>query len=542
MGNYILGFDIGGTKCAVLLADVDNGIRLLDRLCFPTEPQFGCQQTIDRLFQGGRDILERNGAGAGHLLAVGVSCGGPLDSRRGVVLSPPHLPGWDNIPLTAMIEKEFGVPAFLQNDANACALVEWKLGAARGTESMMFLTMGTGFGAGIVAEGRLLLGASDLAGEVGHIRLENDGPVGYGKAGSVEGLCSGAGIADAARLHTKELTEQGRPPAWVRDGLSEAEITAKSIAEYANAGDEDAIEIYRCVGRELGKALAVFLDILNPECVVIGSVFVRSENLLRSSMEEVLAAEALPGALKVCRVVPAQTGEKLGDYASILAACYAMDIDVLPDQPTCKQGVLAHYDRLFVRYPALREIQGSIMKAFLMMRGAYQRDKKLLVCGNGGSAADADHIVGELMKGFYLSRPVDSRFAQELGEEAACLQRALPAIALTQHSALSTAFLNDVDASMVFAQQVFGYGHKGDVLLCITTSGNSKNVLKAAKVAKAMGIRVIGLTGQGGGRLAEYADVLIAVPAKITAEVQEYHLPVYHTLCAMLEQEFFPES
>lgn len=194
------------------------------------------------------------------------------------------------------------------------------------------------------------------------------------------------------------------------------------------------------------------------------------------------------------------------------------------------------------RYPALEGVSGDVKEAFEILKTSYENGGKLLVCGNGGSASDSEHIVGELMKGFYKKRPLPETEKEAIGEISAFLQGALPAIALTGHPALTTAFSNDVRADMTFAQQVYGYGKAGDVLIALSTSGNSVNVLHAATVAKAENLAVIGLTGQDGGRLREICDVCIAVPARVTAEIQEYHLPVYHTLCAMLEDYFFPDQ
>ena len=187
------------------------------------------------------------------------------------------------------------------------------------------------------------------------------------------------------------------------------------------------------------------------------------------------------------------------------------------------------------------------MAAYELLRGSYENRHKLLVCGNGGSAADAEHIVGELMKGFKLPRRVDDSFADRLVELdpelgpvlAENLQGALPAIALDGHPALSTAYMNDCEPLLCFAQQVYGYGSKGDVMLAISTSGNSQNVLYAAVAAKALGLHVIGLTGAKESRLSAIADVCIRVPEKETYMVQELHLPVYHCLCLMLEEFFF---
>lgn len=200
-----------------------------------------------------------------------------------------------------------------------------------------------------------------------------------------------------------------------------------------------------------------------------------------------------------------------------------------------------HLTHLIERYPALAQMRGAIEQAYRILEECYENGSKLLVCGNGGSAADSDHIVGELMKGFYRQRSLSREEKEIFGELGDNLQEALPAISLTGHPALSTAFMNDVDPEMVFAQQVYGYGRKGDVLMALTTSGNSRNVLNAARVARAKGMKVVGLTGRDGGSLKELCDVCIIVPGQATADIQEYHLPVYHTICAMLEESFFEE-
>ena len=202
---------------------------------------------------------------------------------------------------------------------------------------------------------------------------------------------------------------------------------------------------------------------------------------------------------------------------------------------------------LIERYPKLEVCKEDIRKAYELLEAAYQKGRKLLVCGNGGSSCDSEHIVGELMKEFKLKRKVYSEHAAalkaidpELGQVLADnLQGALPAISLTGHSSLQTAYMNDAVPELVFAQQVNGYGKEGDVLLGISTSGNSKNVLYAAVNAKAKGLKVIGLTGSKENKLMKFADVCIRVPETETYKIQEYHLPVYHCLCLMLEEKFF---
>jgi D-sedoheptulose 7-phosphate isomerase len=202
---------------------------------------------------------------------------------------------------------------------------------------------------------------------------------------------------------------------------------------------------------------------------------------------------------------------------------------------------------LVERYPQLLVCREDIKKAYQLLETAYSNGRKLLVCGNGGSASDSEHIVGELMKEFKLKRKVYGDQAAalkavdpELGQVLADnLQGALPAICLTGHSSLTTAFMNDANADLIFAQQVNGYGKSGDIFLGISTSGNSKNVLYAAVNAKAKGLKVIGLTGAKENRLMKFADVCIRVPETETYKIQEYHLPVYHCLCMMLENKFF---
>lgn len=214
---------------------------------------------------------------------------------------------------------------------------------------------------------------------------------------------------------------------------------------------------------------------------------------------------------------------------------------------TLDPRLIKHVDLLISRYPVLKECRDSIINAYLIMEETYSHDGKLLVAGNGGSAADSEHIAGELMKRFKTPRPVDREFAEKLvaadpkrgPQLAKNLEKSLMAIPLVAHEALTTAYINDVDGYGVFAQQLFGFGRPGDVFLGISTSGNSQNVMNAVAVAKALGIKVIGLTGAKGGELAQAADVVVRVPQTETYMIQELHLPVYHTWCLMLEDHFF---
>lgn len=206
-----------------------------------------------------------------------------------------------------------------------------------------------------------------------------------------------------------------------------------------------------------------------------------------------------------------------------------------------------HIETLIERYPVLEQIKDGIIEGYLLLQHLYENGGKLLIAGNGGSAADAEHIAGELMKRFQRPRPVSNDFAEKLiaidpkrgASLARNLECSLMAIPLVAHEALTTAYINDVDGLGVFAQQLFGYGRQGDVFLGISTSGNSENILNATVVAHALGIKVLALTGENGGELAHVSDVVIKVPERATYLIQELHLPIYHCWCMMLEDYFF---
>ena len=251
---------------------------------------------------------------------IGISCGGPLDSRRGVILSPPNLPGWDEVEIVAYLKERYGGRVSLQNDANACAVAEWKYGAGRGTENMLFLTFGTGLGAGLILGGRVYSGANGMAGEVGHIRIATDGPLGYGKQGSFEGFCSGGGLALWAKDIARDAISRGERIFGCSSYEKVELLSAAHLASLARDGDIDAIELFRRCGERLGEGLAMLVDILNPERIVIGSIYQRCEELLRDGMESALKREALPEALRVCSIVPAALTESIGDIAALAVA------------------------------------------------------------------------------------------------------------------------------------------------------------------------------------------------------------------------------
>lgn len=302
-----IGIDIGGTKCAVTKSNQTGEI--CKKIKFSTTDY---EETMRNILQSVREL------GSAH--AIGISCGGPLDVKSGKILSPPNLPGWDDIPIVQILEDEFGIPTYLQNDANAGALAEWKFGAGKGTQNMIFLTFGTGMGAGFILNGKLYEGTNGMAGEAGHIRLSRSGPVGYRKAGSFEGFCSGGGLAQLGRLAVEKQFRLGKSVSFCRTSEQLSEITAKKISDCAREGHEDAIKIFRTCGKQLGYGLSILIDLLNPEKIVLGSIYARCKDLLYPTMYEILQRESLASALSVCEIVPAKLGEEIGDYAALAVA------------------------------------------------------------------------------------------------------------------------------------------------------------------------------------------------------------------------------
>jgi glucokinase len=301
LGEWIMGLDIGGTKTAVVAGDSLGGV--LHRDQFPTEPARGFSDVYARIQRSMARVASHMGSSP-H--AVSVSIGGPLDVRRGIIKSPPNLPGWTDIPLKEMLSREFPVPVFVEHDGNAGALAEWYFGAGKGFRNIVFVTMGTGFGAGLILDGRLYRGTSDVAGEIGHVRVAEEGPDCYGKAGSLEGFGSGTGIARLARTMY--------PALWGEDS------TVIDVEESYRGGSREAASVFSRAAIGLGRGLAIVADMLNPERIILGGLGMRlSESLVRPAMR-IYEAEALPGARNGCEIVPAGLGERIGDIAALCAA------------------------------------------------------------------------------------------------------------------------------------------------------------------------------------------------------------------------------
>jgi glucokinase len=237
---------------------------------------------------------------------LSVSVGGPLDVLRGIVKSPPNLPGWTDIPLKEMLSRHFHLPVFVEHDGNAGALAEWHFGAGKGLRNIVFVTMGTGFGAGLILEGRLYRGTSDVAGEIGHVRVAEDGPDCYGKSGSLEGYGSGTGIARLAHMMYPSLWGEG--------------TNVLDLNEAYRAGSREAASVFSRAATGLGRGLAIIADTLNPERIILGGLGMRLADALVGPAKLVFEAESLPEASRVCEIVPAQLGESIGDVAALCAA------------------------------------------------------------------------------------------------------------------------------------------------------------------------------------------------------------------------------
>ncbi len=327
---YVVGINIGGTTCSVVLAT--SNLNIIDQQSFPTAAQTGVDETMAQFFRSLDKLLANHAVTPDRVQGIGISCGGPLDSKAGLILSPPNLPGWDRVPIVELFEQRYSVPTYLENDANAGALAEWRFGAGQGVHNLIFLTFGTGIGAGLILDGQLYAGTNGMAGEIGHVRLTPTGPYGYGKAGSVEGYCSGGGIAQVASVEVLRAKQAGCNTSLLEKSDHPDGITAKDVAVAAQAGDELAIHILKTTGTYLGLTLSILIDLLNPECIVIGSIYARCEQFIAPAMLAVIEAETLSLARSACHVVPAALGESIGSYAALTVALNGAGLlrDTLP--------------------------------------------------------------------------------------------------------------------------------------------------------------------------------------------------------------------
>lgn len=313
MDSYIVGIDIGGTKLATVVADGNGNI--LQKVRKPTESEKGPQHAVRLLLEMVNEAIQLAGLKREDISGIGVSCGGPLDTKTGVVYSPPNLPGWDALPLKDFIEGEFHIPTIIENDANAGALAEWRFGGGRGYNYVLYMTMSTGIGGGIVANGQVYHGANDSAGEVGHQILLPNGPLcGCGKRGCLEALCSGPAIARRAQAAIRE-----RPQTQLlalADGQIDR-VRSEHVLEAARNGDALALSLINETAYYMGWGIANLVNILNPEIVLIGTIAVAAGDLLLDPIRRTVTEMAMQRPAEVVKIMPSELGDSVGDLAAI---------------------------------------------------------------------------------------------------------------------------------------------------------------------------------------------------------------------------------
>jgi glucokinase len=501
----ILGFDIGGSKIAIIEGDFDAHIlqrqEVVNRADLPFEAAF------HSMCEAGETLITAARKTGRSPSAVSVSVGGPLDIEAGIIKSPPNLPLWHGIHLKEKLFSRFGLPTFVEHDGNAGALAEFTFGAGRGTKNLIFLTVGTGLGAGIILNGRLYRGSTDSAGEVGHIRIADQGPVVYGRAGSWEGLCSASGLGKLAPMRF--------PERWPE------EISPSEVIESALADMPEACSLIEEMGTWLGRGLSILVDLLNPEMIVIGTLGVVLGEMLLAPARRVLAEEALPLPVSSCQIVPAQLGDRLGDIAALMAAIMALPTNAQQRRERTYDHEMLRglWDGMKLRESTIEELSSSIQDTAQTIIEALQQGHKVLVFGNGGSAADAQHFAGELLGRYHRNR------------------QPLPAISLSADTSVGTCISNDYGFDEIFARQVRALAEPGDVVIGISTSGRSENILRAFDVAREMGAASIALTGETGLQ-DEAVDFTLSVPSRSTARIQEEHTAIIHCWCEAIDRAF----
>ena len=313
MDNYVVGIDIGGTKLATVVAD--DSCKIINKVRKPTLADKGPEYALQLLFDMVYQTIEEASLELETIRAIGVSCGGPLDTKTGVVYSPPNLPGWDAFPLKEKLESEFKVPTMIENDANACALAEYRFGGGRGYNVVLYMTMSTGIGGGIVVNGKIFHGANDSAGEVGHQILLPDGPqCGCGKRGCLEALCSGPAIARRA----KEAIQNQSNSAILAlaDGKLDA-VQSEHVLEAARQDDSLAQKLIDETAYYMGWGIANLVNVLNPDIVLLGTIAIAAGDILLNPIRHTVSSYAMARPAEVVQIMPAQLGNSLGDLAAI---------------------------------------------------------------------------------------------------------------------------------------------------------------------------------------------------------------------------------
>ena len=319
MKTHVVGIDIGGTKLATVVADSTGHI--LSKVRKPTLAERGPEYALQLLFDMVRETVEQANLEQQSISAIGVSCGGPLDTKTGIVYSPPNLPGWDALPLKAQLESEFQIPVTIENDANASALAEFRFGGGRGYDAVLYMTMSTGIGGGIVINGEIYHGANDSAGEVGHQILLPDGPLcGCGKRGCLEALCSGPAIALRAQEAIRKQLANGEASAtrllnFANNSIEN--VKSEHVLQAARTGDALALQLVDETAYYMGWGIANLVNILNPDIVLLGTIAIAAGDLLLNPIRKTVSELAMTRPAEVVKIAPAQLGDALGDLAAI---------------------------------------------------------------------------------------------------------------------------------------------------------------------------------------------------------------------------------
>ncbi len=308
--SNIVGIDIGGTKTSVSLSECE--LNIIDKEKFKT---LSSLNTLNKILE----IIKKYKLKYGEISNIGISCGGPLSSSKGIIICPPNLPDWKNVEIVKFFYGNLNIPVKLENDANACAIAEYLWGAGKNASNMAFLTFGTGLGAGLILDNKLYRGSSDMAGEIGHIRLNEIGPVGYNKVGSFEGFCSGGGIAKLCKIRMQEKIEDESVKEFV-ELIKGKTVSAKILADAVNLQNKFAISIFEESAFYLGKGISILIDILNLDKIIIGGIYTRMESFFKDIVLSVIKEEALKYSADFCSIEPSFFGEEIGDYSALAVA------------------------------------------------------------------------------------------------------------------------------------------------------------------------------------------------------------------------------
>lgn len=494
----ILGYDVGGSKINVVEGNAQGQILRYETL---SNLNKGFPYIYEKMVELGRHYI--NTSNNNEIVAVSVSIGGPLNINEGIILSPPNLSTWKNIHLKEQLSQSLGLPVYIEHDGNAGALAEHKFGAGEGADNLVFLTMGTGLGAGIILNGKIYHGSTDTAGEVGHIRISEDGPLAYGKAGSWEGVASGVGFV--------ELLHKRFPGEYPED------ISPRDLIGLGLEGDPQVMEVVTELGEWLGRGIAIIVDILNPEIVIIGTLGYIFGDLILDPAKKTMKEEALHVPANICQIVPAKLRDSLGNVSSLMAAISEHRFQDDDTRSRLKLDLLE--ERETTRQTTMGELSRIIDQTGLELINTLRNGKKIIVFGNGGSATQAQHLVGELL----------GRYRKE--------RKPLPALALSADGGVVTCIGNDYKFEDIYSRQLEALVEEGDLVIGLTTSGKSKNVLKGLRKGAEKKAKTIALTGKA-GLLQGNVDYEIKIASKTTAIIQEEHLLIIHYWCEIIDEAF----